>query len=99
MKVKFVDTTVIKVSTQSIAYTQNVQHITFSAFITREGLFNYLGNYIGYYDIGVKLGKLQAICRTINRIFRNKVRRDTKLKFYKVMAVPVPYCPMGVNCG
>ena len=48
--------------------------------------------YDGNYVIDVKLGKFQ----TINRILRNKVRRDTKLKFYKGMAVPVF---MGVKYG
>ena len=60
--------------------------------------FNYLENDIGYdrnCDIDVKLDKFQMICEKINRVFRNKVRRDTKLKFYKIMAVL--YCLMGVN--
>ena len=51
--------------------------------------FNYLGNDSGYdsiYDIDVKSGKFQSIWGTVNRIFRNKVRWDIKLKFYKVMA-------------
>ena len=42
------------------------------------------GNDIHYdrnYDIDVKLAKFQTICGTINRNFRNKVRRDTKLKY------------------
>ena len=39
------------------------------------------------YDIDVKLGTFQTICETIDRIFRNTVRRDTKLKLYKVMAL------------
>ena len=45
------------------------------------GHFNYLRNDVGYdrhHDIDVMLGKFQRICRTINGIFRNKVRRDTK---------------------
>ena len=63
--------------------------------------------YVHYLD--VKLGKFQTICGTTNRTFGNKVRRDTKLKIYKVMALPVPvsythldvykrqslYCPNG----
>ena len=56
--------------------------------------FNYLGNDTGChrnYDINVKLGKFQEIYH----IFRNKVRRDTKLKFYKVMAVP---CLLYTRC-
>ena len=45
--------------------------------------FIYLGNDIGYdiiYDIDVKLGKIQTICGTINRLFRNKLSRDKKIK-------------------
>ena len=55
------------------------------------GYFNCLGNNISYdinYEIDVKLGKFQTICGMINRIFRYKIRRDAKLKFYKFMAVP-----------
>ena len=53
--------------------------------------FNYFENDIGMIRIMLgKLGKSQTICEIINGIFRNKVRRDTKLKFYKIMAVPVP---------
>ena len=33
--------------------------------------------------------KFQRVCGTINRTFRNKIRNETKLKFYKVMAVPM----------
>lgn len=54
--------------------------------------FNYLGHDIGYdkdHDIDIKLAKFQRICGTINRTCKNKFRRDTKLKFYKVMAIPV----------
>ena len=45
--------------------------------------FNYLENDIRYnkiHDADVKLCKLQAICGTINRTIRNKVRQDTKNK-------------------
>ena len=54
--------------------------------------FNYLGHDIGYdkdYDIDKKLAKFQGICGTINRTFKHKIRRDKKLKFYKVMAIPL----------
>ena len=49
--------------------------------------FNYLRNNIGYdenYDINVNLGKLQAISGPINRIFKNKVRQETKLKVLQI---------------
>ena len=51
--------------------------------------FNYLDiSYDRNYNIDVKLCKFQTICGPINRIFRNKIRRDTKLKLYEVIAVP-----------
>lgn len=54
--------------------------------------FNYLGSDVGYdkdYDVDNKICKFQRVCGTINRTFRNKIRNETKLKFYKVMAVPM----------
>ena len=41
------------------------------------------------YESDVKLVKYQTNCGTTNLIFRNYVPRDTKLKFYKVLAVSV----------
>lgn len=37
---------------------------------------------LGYtnYDVDTRLDKIQMICGTIDRIFRNQVRRETKLK-------------------
>ena len=40
-------------------------------------------------DNTYSLSKLQTICETVNCILKNKVRRDTKSKSYKVMAAPV----------
>ena len=60
--------------------------------IERTNHFNYLGCDITYdrdKDIENKINKFQSICGTINRTLQNKTRKDTKLKFYKVMAVPV----------
>ena len=54
--------------------------------------FNFLIKDIGYdrnCDIDVKLGKFQTISGTINRIFKNKARQDTKIKFYKFMTIPI----------
>lgn len=54
--------------------------------------FDYLGCNVSYdrdKDIENKLNKFQLICGTINRTLQNKTRKDTKLKFYKIMAVPV----------
>lgn len=55
--------------------------------------FNYLENDIGYgrnYGIDIKLDKFQTVCGAVHRILRNKVRHNIKLKFYKVMTIPVP---------
>lgn len=54
--------------------------------------FEYLGCNISYevdHDIENKINKFQRICGTINRTLRNKTRKDTKIKFYKTMAVPI----------
>ena len=54
--------------------------------------FNYLGCDISFdvdKDIQNKVNRFQHICGTINRTLKNKTRRETKLKFYKTMAVPV----------
>ncbi|KAJ4432143.1 hypothetical protein ANN_20759, partial [Periplaneta americana] len=40
-------------------------------------------------DIDNKISKFRWICGTINRTLKNKTRKETKLKFYKTMAVPV----------
>lgn len=39
-------------------------------------------------DVENKINKFRWICETINRTLKNKVRKDTKLKLYKTMAVP-----------
>lgn len=53
--------------------------------------FNYLGYNISYTnnnsDIKTKLSKFQYLCGTIRRTLKG-TRRDTLLKFYKVMAMP-----------
>ncbi|XP_039281346.1 uncharacterized protein LOC120350716 [Nilaparvata lugens] len=54
--------------------------------------FTYLGCTLTYEkdeDIFNKLKKIQYICGTIHRTLKNKVKRVTKLKFYKTMAIPV----------
>ena len=53
--------------------------------------FKYLGCEISFKydkDIEQKVNKFQAICGTIQRTFKNKIRKETKMKFYKVMALP-----------
>ena len=53
--------------------------------------FNYLGSeyYVKDRDIDKKMNKFQAVCSIINRTLGNKVRRDTKLRFHKVINVLV----------
>lgn len=53
--------------------------------------FNYLGcnvSYIKNEDMRNKINKFNQMCGTIKRNLKN-TRKETKLKFYKVMAVPV----------
>ena len=50
--------------------------------------FRYLGCDITY-DVDHKLAKFQSICGTIQRVLSRKARKETGLKFYKVMAVPL----------
>jgi hypothetical protein len=38
--------------------------------------------------VDIKLKKFQNICGTIQNSLRGKTRKDTQLKFYKVMATP-----------
>jgi hypothetical protein len=54
--------------------------------------FNYLGCDISFTydrDLSQKVCKFQYACGTIKRTLRNKTRKDTMLKYYKVMAVPM----------
>jgi hypothetical protein len=39
-------------------------------------------------DLQTKLNKFQYMCVTIKRTLTNKTRKNTQLKFYKVIAVP-----------
>lgn len=53
--------------------------------------FNYLGcniSYIKNEDIGNKINKFNHVCGVINRSLKN-TRKETKMKFYRVMAVPM----------
>ena len=54
--------------------------------------FQYLGCDITYkhdQDVDKKIQKFQAVCGTIKRTFKNKVRQETQLRYYSVMALPV----------
>lgn len=53
--------------------------------------FKYLGTQLTYKhdsDCKYKLPIFQQLCGTINRNLKNKARKETQIKFYKVMAVP-----------
>jgi hypothetical protein len=53
--------------------------------------FNYLGYNMGLHremDINVKLQRFQQICGTIKRTLAGKVRKETLLRIYKIMAIP-----------
>jgi hypothetical protein len=39
--------------------------------------------------LACKLSKFQNICGVIARTLKKKTRKETNLKFYKIMAVPV----------
>jgi hypothetical protein len=52
--------------------------------------FNYLGCQLSYQDevdVNQKLEKFNYMCSTIKRTPKNKIRTETHIKFYKVMAV------------
>jgi hypothetical protein len=54
--------------------------------------FNYLGCNVMYKydeDLNDKLSKFQNICGVIARTLKKKTRKETNLKFYKIMEVPV----------
>lgn len=53
--------------------------------------FVYLGCDVSYdrpKDLRNKVNRFQAICGTISRTLRRKARKETMLKFYKVLAIP-----------
>jgi hypothetical protein len=54
--------------------------------------FNYLGCNVTYKydeDLNKKINKFQSICGAVSRTLIRKTRKETNLKFYKVMATPV----------
>ena len=54
--------------------------------------FNYLGCSLTYKkdsDINNKISRFQSVCGTIHRSLKGRARKDTELKFFKVMAVPL----------
>jgi hypothetical protein len=54
--------------------------------------FNYLCCDISYEkgnDIDNKLAKFRNVCGTVHKYLKHKTRKDTHLKFYKTIAVPI----------
>jgi hypothetical protein len=54
--------------------------------------FNYLGcetSFIQERDVNMKIQNSQKIRGTISKTLNNKTRKDTLMKFYKTMAVPI----------
>ena len=54
--------------------------------------FNYLGCEVTFNyeeDLRNKVHKFQNMCGTIKRTLKNKTQKETMLKFYKTMAVPI----------
>jgi hypothetical protein len=54
--------------------------------------FNYLGCDISYEkdnEVDNKLAKFRNVCGTIHKYLKHKARKDSRLKFYKTIAVPI----------
>lgn len=54
--------------------------------------FKYLGCYISYerdIDLDKKLNNFRNVCGTIHRSLKNKTRKDTRIKFFNTIAVPM----------
>jgi hypothetical protein len=54
--------------------------------------FKYLGcetSFIQERYVNNKIQKIQMVCVTISRTLTNETQKDTLMKFYKTMAVPV----------
>ncbi len=57
--------------------------------------FRYLGCDISFNidrDVEKKLVKFRNVCGTIPKYLRNRTRKETRLKFYKTIAVPTLMC-------
>ena len=54
--------------------------------------FKYLGCEVSFdreHDIPQKIAKFNLICGTIHRTLKGKARKETEIKFYKTMAIPL----------
>lgn len=70
---------------------KNILHTIFVKNLEQIRHFNYLGcdiSYDGDTDWERKLSAFRSICGTIHRNLKNKTRKDTRMKFYKTVAVP-----------
>jgi hypothetical protein len=69
------------------------RHVLFSSSIIEQvSDFNYLGcsgTYKYDEDLNNKINKCQSICGVISRTLKRKTRKETNLKFYEFMAIPV----------
>lgn len=87
-----------KISTNKLKVTvfKEAEHVqskvvTSNKPVVQVNSFNCLRDRINYQndrDMDNKVNKFQCICGTTNRKLRNKVRKETKLKFYKTVAMP-----------
>jgi hypothetical protein len=54
--------------------------------------FNYLGCNVTYYydeDLNKRINTFQSTCGVISRMLKRETGKETNLKFYKVMAIPL----------
>jgi hypothetical protein len=49
--------------------------------------FNYLGYIITVSNNEIKMNRFHQMCSTVLRILNNKTRKETQIKYYRVMAV------------
>jgi predicted DNA-binding protein (UPF0278 family) len=65
--------------------------IIYDTLIEQVNHFNYVGCNTSIFDnkdLETKLRKFNHTCGTIRRILNKKTRKETQIKFYKVMAIP-----------
>jgi hypothetical protein len=78
-------------ATELVSWYNTSIDAVFSA-VLKHCVFNFLINFIiqfpGFHAFD-KLSKFQNICGVIARTLKKKTRKETNLKFYKIMAVPV----------
>ena len=68
----------------------NSKIIVYNIKVSQVNEFNFLGNYVSQrdeIDLGKKIERFNYISGIIYRNLKNKVRKDTLVKFYKTMAI------------